>query len=154
MFRIEDECDYCGQSYYAERSTKKYCSDSCKTMACRKRKSDSEQALLLLQQFKQCQETHQKWLDEFAKKNRIEKIARQEQFEQEMIENQKQAEVERQKRKENNDKENALKRQKYEQRMAEQRAKSSQNDIFVAMIGEIANQIVENLAENHGKENI
>jgi hypothetical protein len=144
-------CDYCGQSYYAERSTKKYCSDSCKTMACRKRKSDSEQALLLLQKFKQDQETHQRWLDEFAEKNRIEKIARQEEAEREMIERQKQADVERQERNEKKDKENALKRQKHEQRMAELR-KTSQNQFTAQLFGGLVNHIIVNLSEPNGKE--
>lgn len=29
----EKNCEHCGQPFYAERSTKKYCSDSCRTLA-------------------------------------------------------------------------------------------------------------------------
>jgi hypothetical protein len=36
------ECEYCGIAHLAERRSAKYCSDSCKTMACRRRKIIAE----------------------------------------------------------------------------------------------------------------
>jgi hypothetical protein len=36
-FRHEKQCSYCGLTFKAYRSTAQYCSDSCKTMSCRKR---------------------------------------------------------------------------------------------------------------------
>jgi hypothetical protein len=37
---IEIECQYCGTVVIAERSSRKYCDDSCKTLACGKRRVD------------------------------------------------------------------------------------------------------------------
>jgi len=34
------ECKYCSTEFYAQRSTAKYCSDSCKSLANRKRRAD------------------------------------------------------------------------------------------------------------------
>lgn len=35
-------CQWCGEDHDAKRSDKKYCCDSCKTMACRQRRKDEE----------------------------------------------------------------------------------------------------------------
>lgn len=112
----DNNCEYCGQFLYAERSTKKYCSNSCKTMACRKRKAENELALIVQKQIELNENAHTKWLAEFKERNRLENNARQSQLEQERIERQRQAETLRLEREE---KESALSRQKQEQRMAD-----------------------------------
>ena len=35
----DNNCEYCGQYFYAERSTKKYCSDSCRQLGYLERRS-------------------------------------------------------------------------------------------------------------------
>jgi hypothetical protein len=44
---ITCECAYCGAAYKAARSSAKYCSDSCKTMANRKRRQAEASSLSL-----------------------------------------------------------------------------------------------------------
>ncbi|MBK6965120.1 MAG: hypothetical protein IPH20_14570 [Bacteroidales bacterium] len=146
------ECEYCGDSYQAERISSKYCSDSCKSMAYRKRKVDYEQALIALQQKKLIDQAHEKWLAEFNEKNRLESINRQERLEQEMNERLRKAEVERQERKEKYDKERALKRKKHEQRMAEIERENSQNELTAILLGGLANRIIENLSKKNSKK--
>ena len=45
---IDITCEYCGAEHTAERSSAKYCSGSCRTMACRRRR-DVEASCLALQ---------------------------------------------------------------------------------------------------------
>jgi hypothetical protein len=40
------ECEYCGEEYKAKRSSRKYCSDTCKTMAYRKRKQEYQEQFI------------------------------------------------------------------------------------------------------------
>jgi hypothetical protein len=44
---IVKQCEHCGTEYTAVRSTAKYCSDSCKTIACRDRKEEERKEKLL-----------------------------------------------------------------------------------------------------------
>ena len=48
---IDIECEYCGAEYTAERSSAKYCSGSCRTLACRRRRKE-EAFYLALQDLK------------------------------------------------------------------------------------------------------
>lgn len=146
------ECEYCGATYYAERISSKYCSDSCKTMAYRKRKTDYEQALIAYQQKRIINQAHEKWLAEFNEKNRLESINHQERLEQEMNERLRKAEVERQERKEKDDKERALKRKNHEQRMAEIKRENSQNELNAILLSGLANRIIENLFKNNSEK--
>ena len=57
--RINIKCKYCGTEYQAKRSSRKYCSDTCKTMAYRKRKEE-------------LQDLRRKKKETMAKSNKIE----------------------------------------------------------------------------------
>jgi len=37
------ECEYCDNTFRAIRNSKRYCSDSCRTMACRLRRAEKQQ---------------------------------------------------------------------------------------------------------------
>ncbi len=97
------ECEYCGAECYAERSTRKYCSNSCKTMAYRQRIKDEEIARIKQEQ----KVMIEKYLAIEAEKERIrmnklidEMILKQEvrksEDHQRELERQKQQEIERQ----------------------------------------------------------
>jgi hypothetical protein len=71
---IEIECQYCGTAVFAERSSRKYCSDSCKTLSCRKRKLNrttitNEQWKDIMEKFKAYEEVHQKLIQALKIKN-------------------------------------------------------------------------------------
>lgn len=42
---LSKECEYCGNIFSAQRGTAKYCSDSCKTLAYRKRRTIEEEKI-------------------------------------------------------------------------------------------------------------
>lgn len=134
----DNNCDHCGKPLNAQRSTKIYCSNSCRTMAYRKRKADYEQSLYILEQKKLIEIKYEKWLAEINERNRLEIIAKNERL--------RIAEIERQEKK---DKENALKRRQLEQKMVEIKKKNSQNEVIAMALGGIANRIIENLSKNY-----
>lgn len=49
------DCEHCGNNFTAERSSAKYCSDSCKTLANRNRRLAEERAYVFELQFKEAQ---------------------------------------------------------------------------------------------------
>jgi predicted nucleic acid-binding Zn ribbon protein len=97
------ECEYCGTAYCAERNSRKYCSDSCKTMANRQRRRDEEMAITRIkiqrtvikyidQEIEDMRKRHQQSEEENAKQQEIQMLENQ----QREIEKQKQLEIERQ----------------------------------------------------------
>lgn len=142
------ECEYCGDNYLAVRISSKYCSDSCKSMAYRKRKTEYEHALFILGVYRLIKEKNEKWLAEFNEKKRLESIAQNQKIEKERNERNIQEEIDRQEKK---DKEDAKKRQQSEKRMAEIKKKNSQNEIIAMALGGIANSIIEKLSDNNCK---
>lgn len=65
------ECIYCGRDYFAIRNSALYCSDSCKTMACRARKkADLEAAneMARVKKFKQMESELMERMYEYLEK--------------------------------------------------------------------------------------
>jgi hypothetical protein len=99
---IDTECEYCGTNYRAERISSKYCSNSCKSMAYRKRKIDYELNLIALKDQIQI-------LAELEARNRLAYIAQKKKRERELMERQIKADKRREEReKKNKNPENPL----------------------------------------------
>ena len=70
---VRTECEYCGNEYLAERNSSKYCSNSCRTMAYRKRKVQTELIQDALQQKILIKQAIEKYLADFRESLRVEK---------------------------------------------------------------------------------
>lgn len=89
------ECEYCDAEYLAERRSRKYCSDSCKTMACRQRRRDEEIAIYRIKE--------QKKLDIYADQRIEEMRKRRQQLEDEQSKQQVISKLENQQREAENE---------------------------------------------------
>ena len=93
------ECEYCKAQYWATRNSSKYCSGSCKTMACKKRKADNEQAKSLQKSlyFNKIKNELElaRWRAEQDEKERIERMESEKMKEKRRMETVQQAEKER-----------------------------------------------------------
>lgn len=61
---LKKKCEYCGETYDALRHSNKYCSDSCKTMACRARKKKDGPVLIDQQHVNDGIAYYQRWMRE------------------------------------------------------------------------------------------
>lgn len=148
---IRMECEYCGREYLAERISSKFCSNSCRTMAYRKRKAEYRQLLLVLEKQKVLEESYKKYRAELDERNRMDNIERQEQLRQEEIERKSKLEAERLE-KEKRDNEKAHKALEYEQRQAKRKMLEMQNELIAKALAGLAGQIIEKLIQD-GNQN-
>ncbi len=151
---IRMECEYCGREYLAERISSKYCSNSCRTMAYRKRKAEYRQLLIILEEQKRLEETYKKYRAELDEQYHMDNIERQERLRQEDIERKAKREAERLE-KEKRDNERAHKALEYEQRQAKRKMLEMQNELIAKALADLAGQIIEKFTqdENHNDNN-
>lgn len=89
------DCEHCDEQYHAVRSSRKYCSNSCKTMAYRERRKQEENEIIMLEytkvQLKEVEKMRLKW-----KLEDDERAKRRQKKELEQAEEQRQKDIRRQ----------------------------------------------------------
>jgi hypothetical protein len=130
---IEKSCQYCGAEYTAERDSAKYCSNSCKTLACRQRRENERIAYL--------QEQKRIEIDRIYRQEAADFRILKEQFEAKWAEQDQKLEEERKQREEHQIKEMeqhlALK-VKHRKREREKRIKKNNDTQKLKIIGTAA----------------
>ena len=139
------ECEYCGGDYYAERSSRKYCSNSCKSMANRRRRREEEVVKNQIKYMNKKAEEMRQWRQQFEEERAKQQEIRILENLQKEIEKQKQMEIERQ---ENAEKERLAKEVKEAEMLDKkfkQAAKEAENSMN-AKLFELFAQIISNAA--------
>ncbi|MEI8046801.1 MAG: hypothetical protein WCI92_05430 [Bacteroidota bacterium] len=92
------DCDRCGNEFEAQRDSAKYCSDSCKTLACRSRRAEEQELAERQAVIHAANEKNRRRLEEMQanfEKSKAEAQARQELFNQEKKERESKEQHER-----------------------------------------------------------
>jgi len=71
---MEKQCEYCNKAFTAKRSSAQYCSDSCKTLACRSRKAAEKATALYLARKKEAEDLLVKKKLEMKEKHEAKKL--------------------------------------------------------------------------------
>jgi TolA-binding protein len=161
------ECEYCGTAYCAERNSRKYCSDSCKTMANRQRRRDEEMAITRIkiqrtvikyidQEIEDMRKRHQQSEEENAKQQEIQMLENQ----QREIEKQKQLEIERQEKAEKDRIAKETKEKKAAEEMIKKASREQEDfknakhfELAVPVFINVALHLLNNFLDDRSKEN-